>query len=145
MFERDDFYADDRRRAHAEWRRPEEIERAAAAVARALLAGLPIEVVLAPGNGTRYTFLFFRARANAADYVTERECLSSGSAGTDPVWVVYAGDYRQAAYPLDLMRRTEPPAPGYLAEKWSIGAGGVTEDTFVLEALLAEVGRRTGG
>lgn len=138
MIDRDDFYSAHRKNALKECDHFDEIERAADAIADALERGQHIEVALSPGNGTRYALLF---APRFCTYQSPGDYLTSSGAGKHPVWFAWVGDYKQYAYPIDLLGRSEPPAPSYIAEKWT--GGTVSDDTFVFEALLAEIGART--
>lgn len=140
MFERDDSHARHRAIAHRDCDHPEEISQAATLVAAAMMAGHPAEVALAPGNGTRYCFLFVPV-SGSSRYVSPREGLeSSGVSSETGVWIAYVNG-PGLCYPLDLLGREEPPAPSYLAEKWF--RGDVTDDVFVFETLLYEIGLMT--
>lgn len=131
-----------RREALAELKYPERIRQAAEKVARHLRNGGPVEVALAPGNGTRYCFLF--VPFSGLELVPVGDRLESDSVDQDSgVWIARLNGYEsdRTVYPLDLLGRPMPPAPTYLAEKWY--GGNLSFDVFIFEALLAEIGKRT--
>lgn len=133
-----------RREALADCDHPEEIERAGEVIAAALRLGKPCEVTLAPGNGTRYCFIFTPIKGMLS-YETPMNGLESASVSEGGVWIARVGGYpgRNNAYPLALIGRTQPPGPTYIAEKWFPQQEELSYDVFVMEALLEVVGRRT--
>lgn len=118
----------------ADCKHPEQIEKAAYAVAAALLANEPIEISLAPGNGTRYAWLF--VPFDATRKVGAGDRLESGSTAPPGVWIA---DLNGAGgiYPLSFGGGREVPHPTYLSEKWL--ANRWSFDLVVFYELLRQI------
>lgn len=97
---------------------PERIVDAACWVAEALLERESIEIALAPGNGTRYCWLFVpfdstrKADLNGG--------LESASTSTFGVWIVDL-NINKTVYSLSFGVRDGPPHWTYISEKWFDG------------------------
>lgn len=144
----DTMIADDAHRAVAlaNCDHPERIAEAAEFVAARLNAGLACEIALAPGNMTRYAFLFVPIDGiRSAGFGDLAGIESSGVDLAAGVFVGILNGYggERAIYPLDLIGRSTPPAPSYLQEKWFPTRNVLTDDVFVFEALLQQIGERT--
>lgn len=135
-----------RRIALANCDHPERITEAAEYVAACLLAGKTCEIALAPGNFTRYAILFVPiAGIESCGFGDLAAVESNATARETGVFVGILNGYgaERAIYPLDLLGRREAPAPSYLQEKWFPARGGLTDDVFVFESLLQQIGERT--
>lgn len=115
----------------------EVIDEAAAEVARSLHAGNAIEVAFAPGNGTRYCWLFVPMWS--ADHADLGGFLESPATHEGGVWV--SNLISGVVYPVALMGRTDTPAPYYIAEKWF--GRSETSDVFILERLFVKIAEHT--
>lgn len=135
----DGIMSDDRLReqALAQCKRLEAVDQAGVAAANSLMAGRSAEVAFAPGNGTRYVFLF--VPVGALDTFVAGADPESDAAG--PGAVIVADLVNHSVYPISLLGLFKDiPVPSYIAEKWFDGHEGA--DVFILERLFDTVAER---
>ena len=99
---------------------PERIEEAAGAVAGAILDRKPIEIALAPGNGTRYCWLF--VPFDSCRKVPVGDYLESAGTAEIGVWIAQLrGRTSNGIYSLAFSAERDMPHFTYLSEKWFDG------------------------
>lgn len=141
-----------REKALAECEHLGAIDGAAVEIAARLKAKRAIETTISPGNGTRYPFIFLPFVA-CETWVGPRDHLESASIWTDrdsAVWVCALDPMgvHSAIYPARLIGRSNAMMPDYIAEHWfgreiDWDRPLHNDDVFILERLLAEIGKRT--
>ncbi len=113
---------------------PERIIDVGREVAEAISIHRAIEVAFAPGNGTRYCWLFVPFTATI-QYESDSH-LESASTGEVGVWIASLnGDNN--VYSLSFNSERDVPYYTYLSEKWFNGK--VNYDLVVFYALIKEI------
>jgi hypothetical protein len=116
-------------------KKPEQIRRASFAVAAAIRDGDPIEIALAPGNGTRYCWLFVPIlEARRVD--AGGGYFQSDSVGSTGVWIADL-NLGGGVYPLSFGGGRDVPYPTYISEKWFNGKWNY--DLVVFYELLRQI------